>query len=92
MKKLLGVLGIVLILIGSIFIIPVVGMGFEEESVDDLRIRWKILLVIGRVKVCFEDKIISGFVLIGYTAGEIITFDSINIKYDGIPLIYNNGL
>jgi hypothetical protein len=92
LKKIFGYFGIILILIFSIFAISAVGMEVEEENFNDLEIKWKILLVIGRVNICFDDKIISGFALIGYVAGEILTFEDLNIKYEGIPLIYNNGL
>ena len=34
-------------------------MEVEEENFNDLEIKWKILLVIGRVNICFDDKIIE---------------------------------
>ena len=84
MKKLIGVLGIVLILVGSIFVMPVIGNEIEEENSKDLGIRWKILYVIGRVIYNLEAKLIHGYAIIGYVGGEIITFGNIYIEYEGV--------
>lgn len=76
----------------TVLVTPVVGTTIEEDNFNDVEIKWKLLLAIGKINYCFEDEIISGFVLIGYNAGEMLTFKRINSDYEGLPLIINNGL
>ena len=89
MKKIFGVFGIVSIILITALVPPTIGMGVEEE---DLGIKWKILICIGNIDICLQDKVISGFVLIGYTAGETLKSENIFIKYEGLPLFIFNGL
>ena len=92
MKKLLGVVGMIFFLMIPVIVTPVLGTPIEDDNLNDVEIKWKLLFAIGRINYCFEDKIISGFVLIGYNAGEMLTFEIININYEGLPMIINNGL
>jgi hypothetical protein len=90
MKKPLGVFGIVLILIGSLFVTPVLGISsnedFEESGIDI-----KILFVIGgRIKVCLEQKVLYGFGVIVYTDGETSILKNFNISFVGLPFFVNN--
>ena len=89
MIRKIGILGILVILI-----IPVIATTImaQENETEEFETNWKVIIAIGRINVCFEDKIISGFAIIGYTAGEILVLERINIKFDGIPLFINNGL
>lgn len=89
MKKIFGVFGIVLIFMITALVSPTIGMGVEEE---DLEIKWKILIGIGRINICLKEKVINGFILIGYTAGETLKSENINIKFEGLPLFIYNGL
>ena len=77
-----------------IFLIPLVSTRTLSSSIEEneLDFNWKILLVVGRINICFEEKIISGFALVGYTAGKTMVFERINIPFEGIPLFINNGL
>ena len=92
MKKIVGVVGIALFLMIPVVVTPVVGTTIEEDNFNDVEIKWKLLLVIGRINVCFDESVISGFALVGYTAGEILVVERININFEGIPLFINNGL
>jgi hypothetical protein len=92
MKKLFGVFGVVLILVGSTLIIPAVGMGVDEKYINNLEIKWKILFVIGRVNYNLGAKLITGYAVLGYVGGEILTFSSIYIKFELFPLFINNGV
>ena len=92
MKKIFGVFGIVLILMITALVTPTIGTGFDEEDFEDLEIKWKILIVIGNIGICLKEKVISGFVLIGYTVGETLTNELINIKFEGLPIFIFSGL
>ena len=91
-KKIVGIFGILLILMIATFFTPAIGLGVDQKGFENLESKWEILIVIGRINICFEEKVISGFALIGYTAGETLTFENINIEYEGLPLFVNNGL
>ncbi len=89
MKKIFGIIGIVLILMGSIFVPPVLGISTEE----DLEIDLKILAVIGgTINVCNDENELYGFATIGYTNGEILTFERYTIKIEGFPFFIHKGL
>jgi len=92
MKKIIGLSGILLVLLIPVIANPILAVNLEEYNADDLELRWKLLIAIGRVNISFDDKILYGFVLVGYTNGETLIFESINIPFDGIPLFINNGL
>jgi hypothetical protein len=92
MKKICGVFGIAVLFMIPILATPTLALRVEENDADDLEINWKMLIVIGRITVCFEDKVISGFALIGYTDGETLIMERINIEFAGIPIFINNGL
>ena len=71
---------------------PTFAINSEEYADEELDIQWKLLIVVSRINVCLQDKVISGFALIGYTDGEMLVFERVNIPFDGLPLFINNGL
>ena len=90
MKKIFGIFGIILILSGSTFITPSLGVNVEDNF-EDLEL--KILFVIcGRIKVCMDEKELYGFGLIVYNGGETSVFERYNIKFQGFPFFVNNGI
>ncbi len=55
MEKMFGIIGIVMILVGSIFIIPSLGVSVEEDF-GELELNLKVLLVIGgRINVYNDE-------------------------------------
>ena len=92
MRKILFVAGFVTLFIIPVLVSPVLGTPIEDDNFNERAIKWKLLLVIGWIDICFEENIISGFVLIGYNAGDILTVESININFEGLPLFINKGL
>jgi hypothetical protein len=89
MMKKIGIIAIVTIMLIPLVSTPTLSSEIEENELD---FRWKVLVVIGRINVCFDEKTISGFALVGYTAGETLVLERIDIQFDGIPLFINNGL
>lgn len=92
MKKIIGVSGILLVILIPVIANPILAVNMVDHDADELELRWKLLIAIGRVNISFDDKVLYGFVLVGYTNGETLIFESINIPFDGIPLFINNGL
>lgn len=86
MKKIFGILTLSSIFIISTMITPVLGYQIEEFQNDQQNIDLKLLLTIGLVTISNDEKLISGFVIIGYIGGEIITFQLINIEFEGFAL------
>ena len=86
MKKIFGILTISSILIISTIITPVLGYQIEDYQNDQQNIDLKLLLTFGLVTISNDEKLISGFVLIGYIGGEIIALQQINIEFEGFVL------
>ena len=89
MKKIFGILGISLILIGSIFISPALGVNKQDET--DLKL--KLLIVfLGTVNVCNDENQLYGFATVGYTDGETFTFQRYTIDFEGNPFFITKGI
>lgn len=91
MKKLFVIFGIVIILVGSIFVTTALGSNIEEDF-EEINLKWKAFIAIGRIDICFDEKIMDGLVIIGYNAGETLIFEQVYIEFDGIPILFSNGL
>ena len=89
MKRIYGVFGIVLILIGSIFVTPILGDNTQEDLPIDLKI---LIIVLGTANLCFEENEIYGFASFGYTNGETFLFQRYNINFEGIPFFIHKGI
>ena len=68
MKKILGIFGIVFLLMITALVTPTIGTE-EVTTMEKEGLEWDVLIAIGRTKVCFQENVIFGFVLIGYNAG-----------------------
>ena len=85
MKRIFGILGILIILFGT-FTIPSSSAINEEEN--DQNFGHKILIVIcGTLDVHIAEKELYGFGIIVYNAGETNFFERYSIYYRGVPLI-----
>lgn len=89
MKKIFGILGISLILIGSIFINPALGVSTQDQADLELKL---LIVFLGTVNVCNDDNQLYGFATIGYTDGETFTFQRYTIDFEGIPFFITKGL
>lgn len=93
MKKVFGVLFVILMLAGISQITPALTMNSVDKSdLEYPELKWKFIIAIGRIDICFQEKVIDGFVLFGYTAGEIITLEEIYIEFELFPILLSNGL
>lgn len=88
MKRTYGIFGIVLILIISALASPCIGLEIDDQE----SLKWKILIVIGIIDVCFDEKVISGFGFIGYNARDLIILERINIQFEGIAIVVTHTL
>ncbi len=90
MKKIFGIIGVVMILFVTFLVAPSLANGIDQDSeILDL----KILLVIGgTLKVCTDEKELYGFGLIVYNDGETNFLESYSIYYKGFPLIHKSLL
>ena len=75
-----------------VIVTPSLAIEEEENINEELGIQWKILMVIGRINVRVLENKITGFAFVGYTNGDLLIFERINIQFEGIPLFINNGL
>lgn len=91
MKKILGTIAIVLMLISISHVTPAIQIENENE-LEEFELKWKMLIAIGIINVSLEEKAINGFALIGFNAGEIIIFEKINIQFEGIPIVVTHSL
>jgi hypothetical protein len=92
MNKKIKITLIISILFSSFLITPVFGQELENKLSPNQNSDWKIIIAIGLINVNSQKKEINGFVVIGYNAGETITLQTINIKYDGIPFVITKSL
>ena len=92
MKNIYGVVGIAMLVLIPVIVTPSLAIEEEEYINEELGIQWKILMVIGRINVRVLENKITGFAFVGYTNGELLIFERINIQFEGIPLFINNGL
>jgi hypothetical protein len=87
MKKLFGI-GILLILIGSIFVTPALGNSINEDY-EELELNRKILLVIGGdINIRWIGRELYGYGSIVYADGDISLDSNFSIDFKGIPLTY----
>jgi hypothetical protein len=89
MKKIFGVLGISLILFGSIFISTAVGVNTQDNTDLELKL---LIVFLGTVNVRNDEKQLYGFATVGYTDGETFTFQRYTIDFEGIPFFITKGL
>ncbi len=88
-KKLFGI-GILLILIGSIFVTPALGNSINEDF-EELELDRKILLVIGGdINIRWIGRELYGDGFIVYADGDISFNSNFSIDFTGIPLMFNN--
>ena len=89
MKKLFGI-GILLILIGSIFVTSALGNSINEDF-EELELDRKILLVIGGdINIRWIGRELYGDGFIVYADGDISFNSNFSIDFTGIPLMFNN--
>ena len=93
MKKVLGAITIVLMLISISQICPAMEAEIEEENIveDDL-LDLKLFAAIGIVNINKQSDVIRGFVLVGYNAGEIISLEMVNIPFTGNPFVITKSI
>ena len=91
MKK-IGIYIIITLLISTAIISPVIAYENEEDQITQQNQNLRLLLAIGLINVNSANKEIKGFVIVGYNAGETIMFQTINIKYEGFPLVITKSL
>ena len=89
MKRIYVVFGIVLILMGTIFITPAMGDNTQEDLPIDLKI---LIVVLGTANLCFEENEIYGFATFGYTNGETFMFERYTINFEGVPFFIHKGI
>ena len=88
MKKIFGI-GILLILLGSIFVTPVLGNSINEDF-EELELDRKILLVIGGdINIRWIGRELYGDGFIVYADGDISLNSNFSIDFKGIPLMYS---
>jgi hypothetical protein len=85
MKKIIGIFGILMLLIGASLVPQAIGKE-ENQNFD------KTLFVIGFIHIDSTNYEINGFVLVGNDAGQAILFEKINIKCDGPPVLVYHPL
>ena len=85
MKKIIGILGILMLIIGALLVPQAIGK--EEKQDFD-----KTLFAIGFINIDSTNYEINGFVLVGNDDGQTILFEKINIKCDGPPVLVNHPL
>ena len=91
MKK-IGICLIITLLVSTAIISPVTAYENEQNQISRQNLNLRVLIAIGLININTVNKEIKGFVIIGYNAGETLMFETINIKYDGIPLIITKSL
>ena len=90
MKKIFGIFGIIVILLGLSFTTCSMGHNLIDNE-ENLEL--KALLVIGgTVNICTDEKELYGFGLIIYTDGETSFFERYSISYSGLPFFITKGL
>ena len=91
MKKLFGI-GILLILIGSIFITPVLGNSINEDY-EELALDRKLIIVIsGEINTRWIGRELYGNGFIVYANGNISFNSNFTIDFKGIPLMYSTSI
>ncbi len=82
-KKIFGICGVAILLIGTMFIMPVTArnctQGYEAK-----------LHAIGFIRIDTQKYEINGFVLFGLIDEEVIIFQKINIVYGGTTILVTN--
>jgi len=93
MKKILGTITIVLMLISISQISIAIDAEIEEENIveEDL-LDQKLFAAIGIVNINKQSNIIRGYVFVGYNAGEIISFEMVNIDFTGNPFVLTKNI
>jgi len=93
MKKIFGSIIIVLMLISISQISMAMEAEIEEENnVEDDLLNQKLFAAIGIVNVNKQSNVIRGYVFVGYNAGEIISFEMINIAFTGNPFVITKNI
>lgn len=92
MNKKIKIFIIISIFISTVFINPAIGYESDEILLTSQSLNLKALIAIGLINLNTQQKEINGFVIIGYNAGETITFQTINIQYQGIPFVVTKSL
>jgi hypothetical protein len=91
MKK-IGIYIIISLLIITATLSPVIAYENEEDQLSEQSLNLRVLLAFGLINMNSLNKEIKGFVIVGYNAGETITFQPIDIKYEGFPLVITKSL
>jgi hypothetical protein len=84
-KKLIGICLIAMFVIGITMVQPAMAKREEQKFNAELK-------VVGFIRIDSENYVIKGFVFFGNVEGESITFEQINIKYDGRPILVTNPM
>ena len=90
MKRIIGIIGMVIILFGTFLVTPSLAMSCEEVT-EGFEIRF-LLVIGGRININFEEKRLNGFGLIVYTDGEVNYFEDFSIYYKGIPIFVTSTM
>jgi glucose uptake protein GlcU len=93
MKKVLGTIAIVMMLISISQVIPAMETEFEKENIneEDL-LNLKLFAAIGIVNINKQSNVIRGYVLVGYNSGEILSFEMVNIGFQGNPITLSHSI
>ena len=93
MKKIIGSISVVLMLLCISQIVPAMENQIEKENeLSDDVLGWSLFAAVGLVNVNKQSNIIRGFVLVGFNAGEVISFQMVNIPFEGNPIILTNSI
>jgi hypothetical protein len=93
MKKIIGSISIVLMLLCLSQVVPAMENEIEKETqYEDDVLGWSLFAAVGIVNVNKQSNVIRGFVLVGFNAGEVISFQMVNIPFDGTPITLTNSI
>ena len=92
MKKIVKIITILTLIICISQTLPALELETEESVENNETIQLKIFFAIGLIDVEFDDDTINGFVIIGYSAGEIILLKRVNIEVEGNLFVITHGL
>lgn len=85
MKRILEVFGVGIIITLVALIPSVLG----EQETQDFNTKF---FAIGLIRIDSHNYEINGFVFIGMNGDQVLSFDMINLKYDGTPIKITNPL
>ena len=93
MKKTLGAIAIVLMLMSISQIGTAIEADIEEEkNFEEDFLNLKLFAAIGILNINKQSNVIRGYVLVGYNAGEIISFEMVNIAFTGNPFVITKSM